>query len=54
MSTTLRNQILAALNAINIPAANALNSSTVATATKNRVYLAIYLTMVSPEYLAQR
>ncbi len=54
MSSTLRNQIVSALNTINIPAVNALNSSTVATATKNRVYLAIYLTMASPEYLAQR
>jgi uncharacterized protein (DUF1800 family) len=54
MSTTLRNQILGALNAITIPAATTTNSATVDTARKNRVYMAIYLSMASPEYLAQR
>jgi uncharacterized protein (DUF1800 family) len=54
MSSTLRNQLIAALNAITLPAATATNATTIATAQKNRVYLAIYLTMVSPEYLAQR
>lgn len=54
MSTTLRNQILGALNTITIPASTASNSATVDTARKNRVYMAIYLSMASPEYLAQR
>lgn len=54
MSSTLRNQLITALNAVNLPAATANNSGTVETARKNRVYLAVYLTMASPEYLAQR
>jgi uncharacterized protein (DUF1800 family) len=54
MSTTLRQQIISALNAIALPAANGNNASQLDTARKNRVYMAIYLTMASPEYLAQR
>lgn len=54
MSTTLRNQILTALNAISQPTATASNATAVETARKNRVYAAIYLAMASPEYLAQR
>ena len=42
MSPTLRGQILAAINS------NANNSAT------NKVYLAIFLTMASPEYLVQK
>lgn len=54
MSSTLRNQLVTALNAVTIPAATATNATAVETARKNRVYLAIFLTMASPEYLAQR
>jgi uncharacterized protein (DUF1800 family) len=54
MSTTLRNQIIGALNAISQPAATASNATQVETARKNRVYMAIFLTMASPEYIAQR
>lgn len=54
MSATLRNQLIAALNAVTIPANNGKNASAVETARKNRVYLAVYLTMASPEYLVQR
>jgi uncharacterized protein (DUF1800 family) len=54
MSSTLRNQLVTALNAVAIPAATATNATAVETARKNRVYLAIFLTMASPEYLAQR
>ena len=54
MSSTLRNQLLAALNGVGIPAATASNATAVENARKNRVYLAVYLTMASPEYLAQR
>ncbi|MES2159545.1 MAG: DUF1800 domain-containing protein [Pseudomonadota bacterium] len=54
MSSTLRNQILVAVNSIPLPAANATNASQVAAASKNRVHVAIYLSMASPEYLAQR
>jgi uncharacterized protein (DUF1800 family) len=51
MSDTLRNQILAAVNSLSIPA----NSPAAATlARKNRVYLSIFLTMASPEYLVQK
>ena len=51
MSTVLRNQILAAVNSVTIPANNANNA---ATARKNRVSLAIFLTMASPEYIVQK
>jgi uncharacterized protein (DUF1800 family) len=54
MSSTLRNQIIGALNAVTQPAATTTNATAVDTARKNRVYLAIFLTMASPEYLAQR
>lgn len=51
MSNTLRAQILAALNSVAIPANN---PTTADTARKNRVYLSIFLTMASPEYLVQQ
>lgn len=51
MSGTLRAQILAAMNSVAISTTNA---TAAATARKNRVYLAIYLTMASPEYLVQK
>ncbi|MRX09901.1 DUF1800 family protein [Pseudoduganella sp. FT25W] len=54
MSSTLRNQIITALNAVNISPTVVTNATNLETARKNRVYLAIYLTMASPEYLAQR
>ncbi|GJJ02123.1 hypothetical protein RugamoR64_26610 [Duganella rhizosphaerae] len=54
MSTTLRNQIISTLNTITLPVANSSNASEVASARKNRVCMAIFLTMASPEYLAQR
>ena len=54
MSTTLRNQILTALNAISVPESNGSNALTIDNARKNRVYMAVLLTMASPEYLAQR
>ena len=51
MSTSLRNQIIASVNSVSIPTNNATNA---ATAIKNRVYLSVYLTMASPEYLVQK
>jgi uncharacterized protein (DUF1800 family) len=51
MSVTLRDQIKAAVNSIVIPTGNAYLADQ---ARKNRVYLAIYLTMASPEYLVQK
>ena len=54
MSTTLKNKILGAINSVAIPAATATNAATIATARKNRVYLAVFLTLASPEYIAQK
>lgn len=54
MSTTLRNQIIAAVNAINLPAATGLNDAQVKLARLSRVQMAIYLAMAAPEYIAQR
>ncbi len=51
MSATLRSQILDAINSVAIPAGTGTN---VDTARKNRVSLAVFLTMASPEYLAQK
>ncbi len=51
MSSTLRAQIIAAINSVTIPATNTTN---IENAKKNRVYMAIYLTMASPEYLVQK
>ncbi|WP_229212165.1 DUF1800 family protein [Duganella sp. HH105] len=54
MSTTLRNQIITAVSAINVPPPSAAFPNRVDDARRNRVYLAIFLAMASPEYLAQR
>ncbi len=51
MSSTLREQIKGAINSVTIPADKPANAET---ARKNRVYLAIFLTMASPEYLVQK
>ncbi|RJF98160.1 DUF1800 domain-containing protein [Noviherbaspirillum saxi] len=51
MPVTLRGQIIAAVNSVAISTTNATNA---ATARKNRVNLAIFLTMASPEYLVQK
>ncbi len=51
MSSALRAQILAASNSVSISATNAASADT---ARKNRVYLSIFLTMASPEYLVQQ
>ncbi|MBR7798434.1 DUF1800 family protein [Undibacterium fentianense] len=51
MSSNLRNQIISAINSIAIP-----NSPQTAidTAKLNRVYLCVYLSLASPEYLVQK
>lgn len=54
MSTTLRDRIIAAVNAVAIPAANGSNQSAIDTAKNNRVRTAILFSMVAPEYLVQR
>ncbi|HEX5379014.1 MAG TPA: DUF1800 family protein [Phenylobacterium sp.] len=51
MSAGLRQQILAAVNAVNIPASP---DSAIQAARLNRAKLAIFLSMVSGEYLTQR
>lgn len=54
MSTTLRNLIISAVNAVPIPPATAAFPTRPNDARHDRVYLAIFLAMASPEYLAQR
>jgi uncharacterized protein (DUF1800 family) len=53
MSSTLRNQLITALNTIRMPTADGTNAIQIDNAKKNRVYLAIFLAMASPEYLVQ-
>ncbi|WGG53300.1 DUF1800 family protein [Rugamonas sp. DEMB1] len=54
MTAALRGQILAAVNSVPLPAATAGNAAVVARAQRNRVHLAVYLSMASPEYLVQK
>ncbi|KPF84551.1 hypothetical protein IP78_00880 [Brevundimonas sp. AAP58] len=54
MSSTLRTRIVESVNGVNIPAATGSNQATIDTARLNRARLAVYMTMVSPEYLVQR
>ena len=54
MSPTLRSQILAAINSVAIPVHTDANTVLFDAALRNRVYLAVYLTLVSPEYLVQK
>jgi uncharacterized protein (DUF1800 family) len=54
MSSTLRNQIISAVNTVARPLPTSTNASTLATIDRNRVSLAIFLTMASPEYLIQK
>ncbi|MBJ7309295.1 DUF1800 family protein [Rugamonas sp. CCM 8940] len=54
MSATLRGQILAAINSVVMPPPYASNAPGIAGTLRNRVYLAIYLSMASPEYLVQK
>ncbi len=51
MSGNLRTQILAAVNSVTISTTSTTSADT---AKKNRVYLSIFLTMASPEYLVQQ
>ncbi len=54
MSPTLRARIIESVNSVVVPAPTASNAATIATAKLNRAKLAVYMTMVSPEYLVQR
>jgi len=54
MSTTLRARLVESINSVSIPAATGTNQATIDTALLNRSKLAVYMTMVSPDYLVQR
>ena len=54
MSSTLRNQIISALNAVYYTAPTSANAARLEQSRQYRVYMAILLAMASPEYLAQR
>lgn len=54
MSSSLRARIVESVNGVAIPAATGTNQATIDTALLNRSKLAVYMTMVSPEYLVQR
>lgn len=54
MSSTLRNQILTAVNSVTIPLPTSSNATQIAAAKTNRVHLAIFLSMASPEYIVQK
>ena len=51
ISSTLRNQIIAAINSVVISATNSANADL---ARRNRVSLTVFLCMASPEYLVQK
>ena len=53
MSSTLRSQILGAINTLTLPAPTNTNAAQIIGIKQNRVYTAIFLTMASPEYLVQ-
>ena len=53
MSAGLRGQILSAINATPMPTATGANAVAVQTSKLFRVYVAIYLAMISPEYIIQ-
>jgi uncharacterized protein (DUF1800 family) len=54
MSSALRARIVESVNSVVVPAATGTNQDTINTALINRSRLAVYMTMVSPEYLVQR
>lgn len=54
MSPSLRARIIESVASVVVPAPTASNSAAIATAKLNRARLAVYMTMISPEYLVQR
>ncbi|RYD98153.1 MAG: DUF1800 domain-containing protein [Sphingomonadales bacterium] len=54
MSPTLRDRVIAGVTAVNIPAATGSNQANIDTARLNRARTAVFLSMISPEYLVQR
>ena len=51
MPAAMRQQIVTAVNSINVAISNPTNLET---ARRNRVYLAVFLTLASPEFLVQK
>jgi uncharacterized protein (DUF1800 family) len=54
MPPEMKTQIVSAISKIIIPAANGTNQTVIATARKNRLKSAIYLTLLSPEFVVQK
>lgn len=54
MTPTLRARIVESVNSVAVPAATGTNQAAINTALLNRSRLAVYLTMISPDYLVQR
>jgi uncharacterized protein (DUF1800 family) len=54
MPTALGNEIIAAISKITIPAPNGTNQTAINTARLNRLKSAIYLTLLSPEFVVQK
>ena len=54
MSPGLKQRLIDSVTGVTIPAATGTNQAAIDTALLNRARLAIYLTMVSPDYLVQR
>jgi uncharacterized protein (DUF1800 family) len=54
MSAGLKQRIVDSVAGVAIPASNGTNQAAIDTALLNRAKLAVYLTMVSPDYLIQR
>jgi len=54
MSSSLRARIVESVNSVVVPASTGANQAAIDTALLNRAKLAVYMTMVSPNYLVQR
>jgi len=54
MPADLKTEIVGAITKIAIPAATGTNQTAIDTARKNRLKSAIYLTLLSPEFLIQK
>lgn len=54
MSDALRQDLVTAVKQVDIPAGSSITADQINEALKLRVHVAVYLTMISPEYLAQR
>ena len=54
MTAATRAKIEAAISAVTIPASNGTNQAAIDTARLNRAKTAVFFSMISPDYLAQR